>query len=182
MTAAREWTDSSKAPQNEIARLRAVRAKTEAGEVSEAFDIRRPIQIEVEYDVLEPGHVLVANLGFDNEEGVIAFIASDRDAYWQRRPRPAGRYTSIAWIPGNFLAEGRLIVGAGIVTEDPFTVHCDEPHSIAFQVIDSMEGDTARGDYSGRLPGVVRPLLKWQTHFHADERSCLKGKSRLEVT
>ena len=46
---------------------------------------------------------------------------------------------------------------------DPVTVHFWERDAVAFQVIDSAEGDTARGDYGGPVPGVVRPLLPW-TH------------------
>jgi lipopolysaccharide transport system ATP-binding protein len=35
--------------------------------------------------------------------------------------------------------------------------------AVAFHVIDSCDGDSARGDYAGPLPGVVRPMLKWDT-------------------
>ena len=168
VTAAREWKDKDQAPRNDVVRLCSVRAKTEDGKVTDAFDIRNPIKIEIEYEVLTPGHVLVPCFGCENEDGVAAFVTSDRDPQWRRKPRPVGRYLSAAYIPGNFLAEGRLIVGAGIVTEDPFILHCDEPHAIAFQVIDSQDGDSARGDFTGRLPGVVRPLLRWDTRFDSN--------------
>jgi lipopolysaccharide transport system ATP-binding protein len=32
-------------------------------------------------------------------------------------------------------------------------------------VIDSLDGDSARGDYAGHMPGVIRPLLNWTTSF-----------------
>src|SRR3712207_7464668 len=35
----------------------------------------------------------------------------------------------------------------------------------AFQVVDSLDGDSARGDYAGPMPGVVRPLLRWTNEF-----------------
>jgi len=44
---------------------------------------------------------------------------------------------------------------------DPETIHFFERDAVAFQVIDKLEGDSARGDYAGAFPGVVRPLLKW---------------------
>jgi lipopolysaccharide transport system ATP-binding protein len=68
---------------------------------------------------------------------------------------------STAWIPGNFLAEGTLIVGAAISTQDPVVIHLWERDAVAFQIIDSLDGDSARGDYGGPMPGVVRPLLSW---------------------
>jgi lipopolysaccharide transport system ATP-binding protein len=55
-------------------------------------------------------------------------------------------------------------------TQDPVIIHFNEPDVVAFQVIDSLDGDSARGDYAGPMPGVVRPLLHWSTTFHPDGR------------
>jgi lipopolysaccharide transport system ATP-binding protein len=164
-TAVREYINPKKAPGNDIVRVRAVRVRRKDGEVNDVVDIRRPIGIEMEYEVLKPGHVLVPCYGFTNEEGVCVFIASDRDPAWRRRPRPIGCFVSTAWIPGNLLAEGTLTVGAGIITEDPFFIHCDDEHAVAFQVVDSLDANSARGDFGGRIPGAVRPLLEWTTQF-----------------
>jgi lipopolysaccharide transport system ATP-binding protein len=168
-TAAREWTRPEDAPGSEIVRLRAVRVRNDAGEVSAAIDIRRPVGIEMEFEVLQEGHILVPNLHFLNEEGVYAFIAAEVDSAWRGRPRPAGRYLAKAWIPGNLLAEGTLIVGAAISTLDPVRIHFFERDAVAFHVVDTTEGDSARGDYGGTFPGVVRPMLRWETSFSAAE-------------
>jgi lipopolysaccharide transport system ATP-binding protein len=163
--AAREWNDARRAPGNHVARLRAVRVRDEEGQVREVMDIRRPIGVEMEFEVLEGGHTLAPNYHFLNEEGLCVFIASDHDPAWRRRPRPPGCYTSTAWIPGNFLSEGTLLVGAAVSTMDPVTVHFLERDAVAFQVVDSLDGDSARGDYAGPMPGAVRPLLRWTTEF-----------------
>jgi lipopolysaccharide transport system ATP-binding protein len=160
-TAAREWPDPARAPGNDIVRLRAVRVRSEDGSVTNAVDIRRPVGIEMEFEALKDGHVLVPNYHFINDQGIHVFVAHDHDAMRQREPRPVGRYVSTAWIPGNFLAEGTLLVGACVSTYDPFVVHFWEREAVAFQVIDSLDGDSARGDYAGKMPGVVRPLLRW---------------------
>lgn len=164
-TADREWSDLGTAPGNDIVKLCGVRVRTEAGIVTDAVDIRRPIEIEMEYSVLTDGHVLVPNLHFYNEEGVYAFVANDHDPVWRGKERPAGRYLSRAVIPGNLLSEGTLFVGAAISTMDPVVVHFYERDAVAFQVIDSMDGDSARGDYGGPMPGVIRPLLQWNTRL-----------------
>jgi len=163
--AAREWSDREKAPGNEVVRLRAVRVRTEEGQVAEAIDIRRPVGIQMEFEVLKDGHVLVPNLHFINEEGQNVFVATDHDPHWRRRPRPTGRFSSTAWIPGNFLSEGTLVVGVAVSTMDPVVVHFFEPDAVAFHVVDSLDGDSARGDYAGPMPGVVRPLLRWATEY-----------------
>jgi lipopolysaccharide transport system ATP-binding protein len=158
-TAVREWHDLSKAPGNEIVRLRAVRVHTKDGRVTDTIDIRQPVGIEMEYEVLESGHVLVPNYHFFNEEGIHVFTSADNS--WSKKPREKGRYSSTVWIPGNFLSEGRMIVGAAISTLDPVIVHFHERDAVAFQVVDTLEGDSARGIFGGEIPGVVRPLLKW---------------------
>ena len=38
-----------------------------------------------------------------------------------------------------------------------------QDQAVAFHVVDSMEGDGARGDWGGSMPGVIRPLLRWST-------------------
>lgn len=159
--AAREWTDQSSAPGNEIVRLRAVRVRSQDGEVCESIDIRCPVGIEVEFEVLQAGHVLVPGYHFMNQEGVCVFVASEYEEKWRRQPRPAGSFISTAWIPGNFLSEGPLIVTATMATMTPFRSHYFERDVVAFQVIDSLDGNSARGDYAGPMPGFVRPLLHW---------------------
>jgi len=164
-SAVREWSDLRKAPGNEIVRLRAVRVKTEDGQISETIDIRKPVCIQMEYEVLEAGHVLVPNYHVFNDEGIYIFITTDYEPEWRNKPRPVGRYISTALIPGNFLAEGTLIIGAAISTMKPVKIHFFERDAVVFQVIDSIESDSVRGDYAGTFPGVVRPLLKWTTQF-----------------
>ena len=158
-----EWLDPTQAPGNDVARLRALRVRSEAGQVVDVIDIRKPMRVEIEYDILKPGQMVVAQFGFNTEEDVIAFIVNDRDPVWYRRPRPVGRYISTAWIPGNFLSEGTMVVGGGIFSEDPWHEHCDVPRAVGFRVVDPGTGDTARGDVTGRWEGVVRPLLRWTT-------------------
>jgi homopolymeric O-antigen transport system ATP-binding protein len=160
--AAREWPLAS-APGNDIVRLRAVRARTSDGRISDAMDIRLPVGIEIEFEVVKPGYILIPNIHVTNEQGVLVFIAADTDPDARRQPRPPGRYVSTAWVPGNFLAEGTMIVAAAVSTMDPVEIHFFERDAVAFQVIDKLEGDSARGDFAGTFPGVVRPMLRWTT-------------------
>jgi lipopolysaccharide transport system ATP-binding protein len=164
--AVRRWDARSPRPGNEIVSLVSVAATDGAGRAKASFDIRNPIYLEVEYQVHRGGHVLVPNFHVFTEEGTYAFVIHDLDPAWRKKPRPPGMYKSIAEIPGNFLSEETLIVGVAISTHDPFAVHVYERDAIAFRVIDTLEGETARGDYVGHMPGVVRPALNWRTEFH----------------
>jgi lipopolysaccharide transport system ATP-binding protein len=164
ITAEREWPDQEGAPGNDVVRLARVRVIDATGAPSTAFDIRRPVHVEITYDVLAGGHVLTPHVEFHNDEGVEVFGSHDTGEAWRRTPREAGRYTSIMTIPGNMLSEGTLRANVSVMSHVPrTTLHAQAQGVVAFQVIDSQQGDSARGDYIGPLPGVVRPLLDWET-------------------
>jgi lipopolysaccharide transport system ATP-binding protein len=55
------------------------------------------------------------------------------------------------------------VVNVALNTMDPIIVQFHETNAVAFQVVDSFEGDAARGDWPGKFRGVVRPMLKWTT-------------------
>ena len=164
--ALREWPDPKEAPGGDVARLRAVRVMAKDGAITETVDIRQPVFIEMEYDVLTPGFMLLPHYHLFNEEGVCVFGTIDIDPVWRKRPRPVGRYVSRAVVPGNFFSEGTYLVGAALITLDPLISQFYEPEVVGFLVIDSIDGDSARGDYAGELDGVIRPLLEWKTVFN----------------
>ena len=159
----REWSDPMKAPGGGVVRLLAVRVRTADGDITDVIDIRQPIRVEMEYEVITSGYRLMPHFLFTNEEGIDAFSAHDVDPDWRGRPRPVGQYLSTVWLPGHFLTEGTLFVAAGVRTIDPAIRQFFEPNVVSFQVVESQNGDGARGDYGGRITGVVRPLLKWAT-------------------
>ena len=178
-SAIREWKDTSSRPGNEVVRLCAVRVRNQEGEISDAVDIRKPVAIEIEYEVIESGHVLAPNFTVHNEDGIFVFGANDLNPQWRTTPRPAGRYVSTAWIPGNFLAEGVLFVGAAVSTMNPVIVHFYKRDVVAFRVIDTLEGGSARGEYGGPVPGVVRPALQWETETISDRNESARVPAAL---
>jgi lipopolysaccharide transport system ATP-binding protein len=121
--------------------------------------------LEVEYDIRQPGKIWMLYFTLRNEEGQVIFCTIDTDSEWRGRPRETGHYTSTAWIPGNLLAEGTVFVTVAARTLDPTILRVNVREAVAFQVIDRMEGDSARVDHAGDLGGLVRPLLNWSTEF-----------------
>jgi lipopolysaccharide transport system ATP-binding protein len=111
--------------------------------------------------------VIVPKIDLYTEAGIHLFAAHDVKSEWRRQPRPVGRHQSTAWLPGNFLSEGNLLVHASLVTHTPATVlHVQEPNVVTFQVVDHQHKDSARGDYVGPIPGIIRPMLIWTTGVH----------------
>jgi lipopolysaccharide transport system ATP-binding protein len=167
-SAAREWNDLNTAPGGDKARLRAVRVRSEKGRITDTIDIRKPFRLEMEYDLLDSEVVLRPIFQFKNEHGQNIFTSVDRDPKWIGRPRPKGRYTSTVWIPGNLMAEGMVFPICVLMTTNPESVLFHENNPVTFIVVDSQEGDSARGDYTRGIPGVVRPMLEWSTDYNAD--------------
>ena len=165
LTAERVWNDGAKAPGGEVAKLCAVRVLDEDGNVSNSFDICKPIGIEMEYEVLKSGYLLLPHHNVFNEEGGWIFTTIDTDQNWQGKQRPAGKYKGTVWIPGNYLSEGLLFIQTLLFTLKPRTIQFNERDVVAFQVIDNLDGNSARGDWAGPMMGAVRPLLNWTNGY-----------------
>lgn len=159
------WNDADNAPGNEIALLRAVRVTNENGGTNSAFDIRRPVFVEMIYEVLQTEKILMPSLQIYNDENICVFTSNDLDENWRGKPRPKGKYTSRAEIPANFLSEGNFFVSISATTYEPLNVHFNERDAVAFIVTDSLEGNSARGDFAGQMEGIVRPILDWETKY-----------------
>ncbi len=164
-TAYRVWNSVDSAPGGEFARLRAVRVITKDGEVIEHFDIQQPVGIQMEYEVLKGGEVMLPHFRIKNENGVVVFVTLDHDPEWYQRPRPAGRYISTVWIPGNLLNEGPHFVDCNLITRHPDVLQFNEREAVSFVIAGNMAPGTARGDWPGRLKGVVSPVLEWKTTY-----------------
>ena len=160
---ARDYPEDDSAPGDGSVKLRSVRIVDERGGDAEAVDIRRPVGVQMTYDVLQAGHILMPYFRLRNEEGVIIFSAIDQTNNCGKIARTPGRYKSTVWVPGNMLSEGTVYVTATMRTNDrryrPFWAS----DAVAFNVIDTMEGGSVRGEWAGRLTGAVRPMLDWST-------------------
>jgi lipopolysaccharide transport system ATP-binding protein len=155
-------------------RLRA--ARVAGAEMQGALvDIRRPIQIELEYEVLTERFPLHPNIHLFNEEGACVFALNDSFEPKSRRPPRPGVYRASVEIPGNLLAEGMYSVDVAISTFEPVVVHAFERGALAFQVHDPAEGDSARGTFAGPYPGVVRPAFPWRVVRFERARAALES-------
>ncbi len=163
-SAVREWSNLATAPGDGVARFCGVRVRSARGEIVDTVDIREPVGIELEYELLDSSRVLLPHFVLKNQDGTVLFVSVDMDSDWRGRPRPAGRYVSTGWIPGNLLAEGLISVMGVIMSLNPEHSHAVADDAVAFRVVDDLPArDTSRGDYSKPMPGMVRPMLKWTT-------------------
>ncbi len=171
----REW-DIIQAPGSSIVRLISIKIITDEGVVNDSFDISKSVGLQMEYEVLKPGYILLPHFHVDNEEGIRVFVTLDQDPIWKHKARSAGHYVSTAWIPGNFLTEGLFFVSAAIATMEPVELQVHEHQAVAFHVYEDAHVESARGNYLGRIKGVVRPLLQWTTLYKPNGNSKVRDK------
>jgi lipopolysaccharide transport system ATP-binding protein len=146
------WEDELSAPGNERVRLRSVRVipQTDPGE---PITVHTPLQIEFTYWNYVPDTTLSVSMIVNTLEEVCAFASiSDFAA------RPAGLVRHTVEIPGDFLNTDSYYVNLWIV-KDASTGILFKENAVAFEVV---EGEVV-GHWYGRMPGAVRPKLKWKS-------------------
>lgn len=162
----REW-NIQEAPQNEVVRLVKCRMVNSAGKTCQAFQINEEIGIETTYEILEDENVLIPGFQILSQERLPLFLVQDVTPEWHRKPRKRGIYTSTAWFTPNLFAEGHFIVDSVFNTYLPENrVHIQEEDLLCFEILDPMDGTTARGDFKGIIPGMIRPMANWQTSYN----------------
>jgi lipopolysaccharide transport system ATP-binding protein len=157
--AERTWSDDEGRPGDNKVRLLSVRAIDAEGKVAGTVDIRRPVCIEIQYEVLQALPHLRVGFRLLTSEGTEVFSSADTaNADWRHRPRGVGRYMSRCTIPGNLLNEGlyMITVGGDIPFVEGFFV---EECVIRFGV--EQTGGPGSHDPE-KWPGVICPQLNWE--------------------
>jgi lipopolysaccharide transport system ATP-binding protein len=161
----REWPDPQNAPAGEAVRLRSVKVFTDDPEETRtnSCPINKPIFMQMTYDVIKPNYKLLPHFLLHNDAGILIFTSLDSDPQWQNKPRPEGRYVSTAKIPANFLTEGMMFVSPVMHTLSPKIFQFYVQEAVAFNIVEKTDDNLARGNWGGKIQGVVRPLLEWKT-------------------
>ncbi len=159
-TGTKNWGEQTAAPGTRAIRLRSVRVRLEDGQVTDSVDVGQPVAVEMQFDVLQAGLVLIPGFQFYNRQGTCLFVSDNPKL--TARSSQIGRYTSTCWIPGNLLAEGTVMATAVICSADPPVVHIHEHQAVAFEVTDHATR-MLQPTYTGPYPGLVRPALDWTT-------------------
>jgi lipopolysaccharide transport system ATP-binding protein len=157
----KKWNDKNLF--SNIVRIIDVKAHNKNLEAKENFKIIESVGITMQYEVIEEGNKIHGAFNFYDRNGINIFDAHENNTINYSDKKKCGVYETTVWIPKNLLSEGVILVGVALVTHDPFIVHFHEKDAIAFNLIDDVDNSPTRGDYVGSLPGIIRPLLKWES-------------------
>ena len=159
----RSWGENLKRPGNEFVKLLEVRACNNEGIGAEFFSCEETVLIQMTYEVLADNFHYTHGFNLHNDKGVHILSSHDLDMAKNEGLFEKGKFTATVVLPANFLSEGMHIVSVALMSYNPFTIHFHEEDAISFNAIDSMSDTSVRGVYGGVFPGVVRPLLNWNT-------------------
>ncbi len=146
------WPDERTAPGDHRVRLRSVRLIPQ-DDCLDHITVHTPLRMEFTYWNYVPGAILNVSMFLNNLEEVCVFnLASDFES------RPGGLIRHTLEIPGDLLNAGSYYVNM-LVVKDASVAILVQNNVIAFEV---AEGEVV-GNWYGRLPGAVRPKLKWKS-------------------
>jgi lipopolysaccharide transport system ATP-binding protein len=147
------WNDPATAPGNDKVRLHRVSIDARHRPGEPILTVRTPVDIDISYWNLVPSARLNVSLFLYNTEDVCVF-----NTVSESEPRPEGLISHVCHIPGNFLNDGGYWVRVMIVRDTSVPV-------FSYQDAGSFElADVEReGAWFGKWPGVVRPLLYWDS-------------------
>ena len=146
------WEDEPRESGDERVRLRSVRVISQSGSGA-PITVHTPLQIEITYWNYVPDTTLNVSMFLTSLEEVCAFVSVSDFA-----PRPAGLMRHTVEIPGDFLNADSYYVNLWIVKDASVGILFKE-NAVAFEV---AEGEVV-GNWYGRIPGAVRPKLKWKS-------------------
>ena len=124
------------------------------------FFINEKIGIKITVQVLQQTDDLVFGLNLYNykEVHILSSHQKNGNAKYEK-----GIYQTTVWFPSNILAEGIHYCGVAAMSyRGIFRVHFHDINKFKFNVVDIQDQYTARGNYTGEFPGVIRPVLNWE--------------------
>jgi lipopolysaccharide transport system ATP-binding protein len=149
---------------NEYVRIVSARVINEHRMSVMSIPINCSVGIEIVYDILKSDKNIQPALQFITAKDVLAFTVAYTDPSFICERLSTGRYVTTAWLPPNLLNAGVMYITIMMATPDPLERHVVLEKAISFYIHELDDGiGTARGLYSRDFPGVIRPLLRWDT-------------------
>ncbi|MFT5824253.1 MAG: lipopolysaccharide transport system ATP-binding protein [Crocinitomix sp.] len=143
--------------------IRKVELRSNSIVLKSSADVRDEIEIEIRFEVFENGLIVSAGINVHNEYGDHLFTSHNVDYMVNSHPLVKGVYKSAVIIPSHFFSEGVIYFSVALMQYEPFFVFQHEEKILSLSITDFVDGTSARGNYSGYFPGLVRPKLEWIT-------------------
>jgi len=134
-----------------------------------SFYVSEKIGIRFNFIINKETKIIIPAINLSDGLGNLIFNAVDVQNNWQI-PKEPGKYSGIAWIPGNLLGEKDFFISIALVfpTHGRITQkYFNEQHILSFSIIDLIEKDSAKGILinSDWTKTLISPKLDWDHTF-----------------
>jgi len=151
-----------KLPGDHLATLLSGWIENISGDRTFEIGINEPFRICMQYKILKDvSKNPFPNFHIHDSLGQCVFVSST-DMGNNQSGKP-GEYVAKCVIPGNLMNDGLFSVHLALTfMHSGVHVSFCENHALMFNIFDPLEGVSSRmTGYSGRIPGVIRPILEW---------------------
>ncbi|HEX7903832.1 MAG TPA: ABC transporter ATP-binding protein [Chitinophagaceae bacterium] len=158
--AEKDWEDGIIAYNNQV-RLTKAYLHNENYSILSRFYTTEKIGVTLEYEVLKDEAVFTHGINLFNQENVNIFNSHDVTSLLKDQKRKKGSYKATGWIPGNLLPEGIFMISVALFATHPIDILIHEHEVLSFEIFTDFSKPSARGNYTDKFPGLVRPLIHW---------------------
>jgi lipopolysaccharide transport system ATP-binding protein len=160
-----DYPDAASRPGDGVISLLSAWVETGAGARQFEYSLLDPIRICIRYRLHEDLKATPQpSLHVTDSGGNYVFVTSPHD-WGDDRARSPGDYLAAVEIPGHFLNDGMYSVGVAVNHfKAGLQTALFERGALSFNIVDRIDDNELRAvsRWGGRIPGVVRPLLKWE--------------------
>ncbi len=165
-----DFSSEANPPGDGVVSLLSAWVESGAGERGFEYSMTEPVRICVRYRIHQGLKVTPQpNLHVTDGAGNYVFVTSPHD-WGDDRARSPGDYLAAVEIPGHFLNDGMYSVGVALNHfKSGLQTAFFERGALSFNLVDRIDDSELRAvtRWGGRIPGVVRPLLRWQVEEEA---------------
>lgn len=156
------WDKTVDAPGNDKIKLNKAEIIVENGSPND-ISIGTPFLIQFAYWNLIPDTKINISFTLYNIENIMIFNSTSVfEKTWHGKEFPKGLFNSICKIPENLLNVGRYYVDLFFV-KDTSRVIYSHKKILSFEIKENVK--FRPGNWHGKHPGIIRPILEWETEF-----------------
>ncbi len=156
------WPDGLTSYDKKI-RLRKVWLHDNNSQLNGRFKTSATIGISADYEVIDTDVFFTHGINVFNQENINVFNSHDTVKSSQNIKTSKGVYTTTVWIPANLLPEGLFSIDFAFFLPNPVDIFLHEKNIVSFELYTDFNEPSSRGNYAEDFPGIIRPLLKWET-------------------
>lgn len=150
------FTDESDVPDTKEMQLKAIRLVGADGQMRSSFEVDKPIDVEISYEVKQALGGMRISLWLLTMQGEVAFVSTDSGS--KAETLQPGIYKSICQIPGGLLNIARYTVRVDSDIPGVKILHPTRDY-ISFTTVGKGNQDSF---FPENWPGVVCPKLPWR--------------------